>query len=118
MLTWLRLWPLLVLPTFFISLLMSLPLFEIRGVTLGGGLVRQWLLNHLVLPLAPLEQGALLVNWFTAAGVVQEWAMALLIAINMNAVLLLPLYGIGQGLIKLSGWYVRTELELKRKGIR
>lgn len=103
---------------FFLALMISLPLFEVRGLIVGGGFVRQWLLNQLLLPLAPIEQGEQLVNWFAGASLVQEWFMALLITININAVLLLPLYGIGQGLIKLSGWYARTELDLKRKGIR
>jgi len=118
LLTWLRLWPILALPTFLLTLLASLPLFEVRGTTLGGGLVRQWLLNHILLPLTPIEQGHQLVSWFATASAVQEWLMAMLINININAALLLPLYFLGQGLISISGWYVRTELDLKRKGIR
>ena len=118
LLTWLRLWPLLALPTFLLTLLASLPLFEVRGVTLGGGPVRQWLLNHLLLPIAPLEQAEALVHWFATASAAQEWLLAVLITVNLNAILLLPLYVLGQGLITLSGWYVRTELNLKREGIR
>jgi hypothetical protein len=101
-----------------LTLLASLPLFEVRGVTLGGGLVRQWLLNHILLSISPIEQGHQLVSWFATASAVQEWLMAMLITLNINAGLLLPLYGIGQGLIRISGWYARTELDLKRKGIR
>ena len=93
-------------------------MFEMRGVLVGGGLVRQWLLNHVLLPLAPLEQAHSLVNWFASASVLQEWCLALLITINLNAVLLLPLFFLGQALIKLSAWVMRTELDLKRKGFR
>ncbi|MDH5485764.1 MAG: hypothetical protein OEY43_11065 [Gammaproteobacteria bacterium] len=93
-------------------------MFEVRGVTLGGGLVREWLLNRFLLPLSPSEQGHQLVHWFAGASTVQEWLMAMLITININAILLLPLYVIGTGLIRISGWYARTELDLKRKGIR
>lgn len=118
MLTWIRLWPLLALPSLLLTLLCSLPMFEIRGVTLGGGLVRQWLLNEVLIPLAPMTQAQQLVNWFATASTFQEWCLAMLLAINLNAALLLPLYFIGQGFINLSGWYARTELDLKRKGLR
>ena len=93
-------------------------MFEIRGVLLGGAFVRQWLLNHVLLPLAPLDQAHHLVNWFAGASVLQEWFLAMLIVLNLNASLLLPLFFLGQALIKLSAWVMRTELDLKRKGIR
>lgn len=118
MLTWFRLWPLLALPSGLLAVLISLPMFEIRGTVLGGGLVRQWLLNEMVLPLLPIEQAQQLVNWFVNASILQEWCLAMFVGININAVLLLPLYLIGQGFIHLSGWHARTELDLKRKGLR
>lgn len=118
LLTWIRLWPLLLLPSFLLTLAVSVPMFEMRGVLLGGGLVRQWLLNHVLLPFAPLDQAHLLVNWFASASVLQEWCLAMLIVLNLNASLLLPLFFVGQSFIKLSAWVMRTELDLKRKGFR
>lgn len=118
MLTWFRLWPLLALPGFLLSLLISLPLFEIRHHLLGGPLVREWLLNHGLLPWLPVEQAAQIIHWFSQTSVIGEWLLAFLIALNMNAVLLLPLFLTGQLIIKLSAWTMRTELNLKRKSVR
>ena len=118
MLTWIRLWPLLALPVFILSLLISLPMFELRQQLIGGGLVREWLLNHLLLPILPMEQAAQIIHWFARSHVIGEWLIAFLIALNINAILLLPLYFIGQLLIKLSAWILRTELSLKRQSVR
>ena len=118
MLTWFRLWPLLLLPTVLLMLGCSMPWLELRGRIVAGALLRQGLLNHIVLPLTPAEQGGQLVNWFTAATPLQEWLLALLISLNLNALLLPLLYALGHALIIVSGWYVRTELEHKRKAVR
>ena len=118
MLTWLRVWPLLVLPVLLITLLASLPTFEHNESLLGGGPVREWLLNQALLPLLPDTQAFVLVGWFESASVPAEWLLALLIAVNINALLLLPLYAIGGGMIALSQWLTRTELHLKRRGVR
>lgn len=118
MLTWFRLWPLLALPVFLLSLLISLPMFEVRHQLLGGPLVRQWLLNHSLLPLLPEQPTAQIIYWFSQASVLQEWLLAFLIALNINAILLLPLFFIGQLIIALSAWTMRTELKLKRQSVR
>jgi len=118
MLTWFRLWPLLALPVFVLSLFISLPMFEVRHQLLGGGLVRQWLLNHGLLPLLPDVQTGQIIHWFSQASALQEWCLAFLIAMNINALLLLPLYFIGQLVIALSAWTMRTELKLKRQSVR
>ena len=118
MLTWFRLWPLLALPIFLLSLLISLPMFEVRHQLLGGGLVRQWLLNHGLLPLLPDVQTQQIIGWFSQASVLQEWLLAFLIALNINAILLLPLFFVGQLVIKISAWTMRTELNIKRQSVR
>ncbi len=118
MLTWFRLWPLLALPVFLFSLLISLPMFEVRQQLLGGGLVRQWLLNHGLVPLLPDQQTAQIIHWFAQASVLQEWSLAFLIALNINALLLLPLFFVGQLIITFSAWTMRTELNIKRQGVR
>ena len=118
MLTWFRLWPLLALPVFLLSLVISLPMFELRHHLLGGPLARQWLLNHSVLPFLPEVQTEQLIHWFSQASLLQEWLLAFLIALNINAVLLLPLFFVGQWIIQFSAWTMRTELNIKRKSIR
>ncbi len=118
MLTWFRLWPLLALPIFLLSLLISLPLFEVRRQLLGGGLVRQWLLNHGLLPLLPEQQAQQIIHWFAQASVLQEWLLAFLIALNINGLLLLPLFIAGQLIIQFSAWTMRTELNIKRQSVR
>ena len=118
MLTWFRLWPLLALPVFLLSLLISLPMFEARHQLLGGPLVRQWLLNHGLLPLLPEGQTAQIIDWFAQASTPQEWLLAFLIALNINGVLLLPLFFVGQLIIAFSAWTMRTELNIKRQSIR
>ena len=118
MLTWFRLWPLLALPVFILSLLISLPMFEVRHQLLGGPLVRQWLLNHGLLPLLPDAQAVQLIQWFSVATALQEWLLAFLIALNINALFLLPLFFTGQLAIRLSAWTMRTELKLKRQSAR
>lgn len=118
MLTWFRLWSLLVLPAFILLLLTSLPVFEIKGQLLGGGLVREWLLNHALLPLLPALQAEQLIGWFSHASVLKEWLLSLLIIININGILLFPLYFMGQLIIVFSAWTLRTELDIKRKSIR
>ena len=118
MLTWFRLWPLLALPVFLLSLLISLPIFEVRHQLLGGALVRQWLLNHGLLPLLPEVQAAQIIDWFSGASALQEWLLVFLIALNINALLLMPLFFVGQLVIKFSAWTMRTELNIKRQGVR
>jgi len=118
MLTWFRLWPLLALPVFLLSLLISLPMFEVRHQFLGGGLVRQWLLNHGLLPILPEQQTEQMIHWFSQASVVQEWLLAFLIALNINGLLLLPLFFVGQLIIHFSAWTMRTELNIKRQSVR
>lgn len=118
MLTWFRLWPLLALPLFLLSLLISLPMFEVRHQLLGGGLVRQWLLNQGLLPLLPEAQTEQVIHWFAQASPLQEWLLAFWIALNINALLLLPLFFIGKLAIGFSAWTMRTELNVKRQGVR
>ena len=118
MLTWFRLWPLLALPVFLLSLLISLPMFEVRHQLLGGGLVRQWLLNHGLLPLLPEMQAVEIIDWFSQASALHEWLLAFLIALNINALLLLPLFFAGQLVINFSAWTMRTELNIKRQSVR
>ena len=59
-----------------------------------------------------------LAAWFQAATPWQEWMLALLVAVNVNAVLLPAFFGLGQALISASARFARKDIELKRRGGR
>lgn len=118
MITWLTLWPLLLVPSIILTALASCPTVMFKGRVLGGGPVREFYLNHFVLPVLPHDVGARLVDWFSSATVVQEWFLALATAININAALLPLLYLLGFCVINVSAWMARKNIELQRRGMR
>lgn len=118
MITWIQVWPILLLPTILIAGIAALPTAALKGRDLGGGPIREWLLNHLLLPLIPQDAGRALVAWFQHASGVQEWLVALLIALNTNAVLLPAFYGLGLVMIRTGNWFTNKDLELKRGAAR
>lgn len=118
MITWLFVGPLLSLPAVLLALLCALPMLTFNDRLLGGGTLRQWLLNHVAVPMLPKTQGVDLVAWFQTASVLQEWFLSVLIAINLNAALLPVLYVIGAMVIRFSSWSAKTDLALKRKALK
>jgi hypothetical protein len=118
MITWLQLFPILLLPTYVLGVLAALPTVTAFNRMLGGGPLREWLLNQLLLSWFPTHAGTALVEWFTHASIVQEWLLALLIALNLNAISLPLLYALGNGLIRVKNWFAIKNLELKRKNAR
>ena len=118
MITWLQLAVLLPLPTVLLGLIAALPTREFNGHLLGGGPFREYLLNHIIVPVLPNDAAISLVQWFAHANVWQEWLLSLLIVVNINGVLLPLLYGLGEVLITVSTWIIRKDLELKRNAIR
>ena len=118
MITWIQVWPILGMPTIVVAGIAALPTAEFRSRILGGGPVREWLLNHLLLPLIPQDAGLALAAWFQHANGVQEWLVALLIALNVNAVLLPAFYGLGFVIIRTGNWFTNKDLELKRTAAR
>lgn len=118
MLTWLQLWPLLMMPTVMLSVIAALPTFAWQGRVLGGGVVREYYLNHFVLPLLPAETGAQLVAWFSTADGFQEWLLAFAVSINLNALMLPVLYGLGAVVIGVSSWVSKKNIDLKRQAMR
>ncbi|MES0328327.1 MAG: hypothetical protein ABUK13_09075 [Gammaproteobacteria bacterium] len=118
MITWVRLWPLLLSPLLVISFLSVIPVFTVRDHILGGGVFVEWLLNRILLPLLPWEQGNQLVQWFSGASYGQELMLALLMALNITALIMPVLYGLGELVIWLTAFFTRKELELKRQSMR
>lgn len=118
MITWLLMGPLLSLPTVLLALLCAMPMLSFNDRLMGGGTVRQFLLNHIAFPILPHAQGDELVAWFQTASVLQEWLLSVLIALNINAAVLPILYGVSALLIRLSSWSAKTDLALKRKALK
>jgi hypothetical protein len=118
MLTWFQVWPILGMPFFCISLISAIPTFPFFGRCFGGGMIREWLLNVLLLPVLPARFEDHLLDWFTQATPLQEWLLVALVAINLNAVVLPVLYGVAKACIAISGWYTRTTLSLKTNTLR
>ena len=118
MITWLQLWPLLTLPTLILGAITAIPTMHINGREMGGGPVREYFLNHALVPVLPHDAAMALVQWFAHANAMQEWFLALLLAVNINGMLLPLLFVLGQGLIALSTWFTRKDIQLKRDAIR
>jgi hypothetical protein len=118
MITWIQMWPILTIPFVIVTAAAAIPTAVWNGRILGGGPIREWLLNHLLLPVLPQDAGASLVGWFQSANALQEWSVSALIALNINAVLLPLLFGLGHILIQTTNWFSNKDLELKRRAAR
>ena len=118
MITWFQLWPALLMPTGILSALAALPTLAVGGRLLGGGPVREFYLNHFVLPLLPGDAAAGLVNWFSTASAFHEWLLALAVSVNLNALLLPLLYVLGVFIIRVSAWASKKDIQLKRASVR
>jgi hypothetical protein len=118
MITWISFWPILLVPSALMTLVASVPTLRFNGKMLGGGLVREYYLNHIVLPLMPNDVGGRLVEWFASASVAQEWFFAFAVAINVNAALLPALYFFGCAVIGVSGWAARLRISQRRSSVR
>jgi hypothetical protein len=73
MITWLTYWPVLLTPTVILSALAALPTRMFNGYLVGGGPVREYYLNHFILPVLPADAARSLVAWFSTASGLQEW---------------------------------------------
>lgn len=118
MITWFQLWPVLLMPSAILSALAAIPTLQVGGRLLGGGPVREFYLNHFVLPLLPGNTAAALVGWFSSASAFHEWLLALAVSINFNALLLPLLYVLGVFIIRLSAWASKKDIQLKRESVR
>lgn len=106
------------MPTLILSAIAAFPTLLIGGKVLGGGPVREYYLNAIVLPVLPSETSALLVHWFSAASAFQEWLLAFAVSININALMLPLLYALGIFIIKVSSWSAKKNIQLKRDSMR
>lgn len=118
MTTWFTLWPLLLMPSLLVFAAGLIPKLVFLNQSLGGGMVRQWMVNHVVIPILPQEWGWELVDWYQAASVTQELILHAAVAININAVLLPLLYLTGQAVIRLNGWSASSAFKAQRQQIK
>jgi hypothetical protein len=118
MITWLTYWPVLLTPTVILSALAALPTWTLNGRFVGGGPVREYYLNHFILPVLPTDASSSLVAWFSTASGLQEWLLSLAVAVNLNALMLPLLYALGVLIIGLSSWASKKNIDLKRQAVR
>lgn len=118
MITWFQVWPLLATPFLLISLLAALPTFTFNSQSFGGLPVREWFLNHFLLPILPATFEDRVLSWYSGASAFDAWLLVALVALNLNAILLPALYWIVGRLIVASGWFTSKSLELKNKTLR
>ena len=118
MITWLQVAPFLLVPGVFVFISGILPMVEVLGAPLGGGLVREWCVNHLVLPLLPVAEASRVVEWYMQTSLSGELMLHALVAFNINTALLLVLYPLAAGFIRVNNWAAKTDLALKRNSAK
>lgn len=118
MLTWLELWPMLGLPFIAVSGLAALPTVALGWHVLGGAPIRGWLIDHVLMPCLPQAVAAHFAAGYVHAGVLRQWLISALIAINLNALLLPLLFLLGVAMIRSRNWIVNRNLALKREAAR
>lgn len=117
MITWLRLWPLLLVPFVLMVLVGLLPEVTLGKATLGGPQFREGVFN-VMLSLFTWDARTQLVDWYHATNTWGELGAHALIGLNVNAALLPLLYGIGSAVVRFSAWASRADLNLKRQQLR
>ena len=117
MITWVQLWPLMVAPSFLGGLACSIPTFVLKGTLLGGGPVRQWIINYFLMPVVPASAGEGFVIWFNNANVTEEWFATFFVVLNLNAILLPVLFLVGKLIIRVNAWLARVDINQRRNAI-
>ena len=114
MITWLSVAPFLLVPGMLVFFSGLVPMVDVLGTPIGGGLVREWCVNHLVLPLLPVADASRVVDWYMQTSFSGELALHALVSLNLNTALLLVLYPLAAGFIRVNNWAAKTDLALKR----
>ncbi|MHB8256180.1 MAG: hypothetical protein ACYDHY_04430 [Acidiferrobacterales bacterium] len=118
MTTWFRLWPFLVLPGVVIIALGAVVALPLGAHEIGGAAVQHWCIVHLLVDWLPHGAQSQLTVWVSRADTLHRWILYLLIAVNINTLLLPLLYGIGVAILRLQAWGARQDLELKSAAVR
>lgn len=105
--TWLDadLWALPVAVLMILVFPMLLPTLQIQGNYIGGGVIREWVLNHVLMPFVPLEKGQAVVDWWHQAGWFEESMVYAIFVVNAFALLMPVIYALMKLKIASSNWY-------------
>jgi len=116
MTSWIRLWPLVLMPYLVLLGTGLLPVSTFFGRPWGGPIVREWFLNEGLLSLLSPAMGWQLVRWYEQAELWQEILLHALISLNIYVfVVLPPLLLLAMGIIRFSAWSMATDLAQKRR---
>lgn len=112
MMTWLTLWPFTLIPFLMVFLLGAIPESKSLGIYTGG-YIREWFLNHAVLPLMSNSMAMVVVNGFSRASYLEELALHFLVSLNVFAICFPFMYLAGTGIIHGYTWFSKTSLKQK-----
>ncbi|KAF0190500.1 MAG: hypothetical protein FD165_2668 [Gammaproteobacteria bacterium] len=118
MISWIQLWPVLVIPYVVLFSVGVLPTIALYGHAIGGSQVREWLLNHVAIPLLPNSAAWSLVDWFGTAGTAQEIGLHAVLSLNVYAIAFPLFYLMGVAMIRLSAWSASLDLKQKRQSLK
>lgn len=118
MISWIAVAPMLALPGLIIFLLGLLPDVPFLNQAIGGGIVREFLVNHLLLSWLPYEDAVRVVAWYMHTDLAGELLLHALLALNINVLLLPLLYPLAAGYIGVNNWAAKTDLTLKRNAAK
>ena len=113
MITWLRLWPVFLIPLLIMLPAGLLPHLNLGFLTFDGGVIRQWSVNTLLLPLLTQQDALLIVHYFQRASYVEEFLLYLFICFNVTVLLMPVFYLVGNVIIRVSTWFAVNELKQK-----
>ncbi len=118
MLTWVQVWVILPAPLVPLFLIGCFPTVELFGRVFNGGIIRQWFVNHVAVPMLPDSAAHALVAWFDQATFAQEVILHWVIATDTTLLLLPVTYMLGRAIIAVSSWASTTDHSLKSKAAR
>jgi len=123
MITWWKLWPLLALP-FFLFLMAGVitepvvrlqTLIEIKNVS---ALFREWSVNTFVMSLLSAGERHHVIDWYMQTSIVGEVWLHVLISINIAAVSMPFMVGLGYMIIKIKTYFHVGKLDDLRQQVK
>ena len=112
--TWWNYWPVMALSVSFPFICTGLPTTAFSGVVVGGGVIRQELVN-LVAAVIPVESGQRYIDAFNTASTGEEFLLLLPVSLNISTILALITFLIVSTLLGLSNSIKRQEYKSQRK---
>ncbi len=98
MITWHRVWPLLLLPYVLIFLIGLFPF------------IREGMLNHILIPVLPYQAAVDLVNWYRGASQLDELLLHLVLSLNLGTLLYPSFYLIGALFIFITNSIAKAQI--------